>query len=310
MLDSIRDPLARLNPVRLILRNPVALKELRGRMRGARAFVVLTIYLGLVIFFMAVAYSTQAIDPTSPVEELDGGQVGRLLFGVVIYVELFLVMFITPTVTTNSISGEHERQTYDLLRTTLLPERTLVGGKLFSALAYVFLLLLATIPLQSIALVFGGVSISEILVMQVVLLATAVLFGTVGVYFSAQTRRTLRANLFTYMGIMAFVMLPFVLFIIFSPILVSNQLTSGQGNSLPVLLFFGVLVCINPFLTMVVSQTLMHNEQALFIFQAQLPNGTMVSLPMPWLVLTVLYLLLSVIIFVMTTRRLQRIEDI
>lgn len=42
--------LNQLNPFRLILRNPVVLKELRGRMRGARAFVVLTIYLSLVIF--------------------------------------------------------------------------------------------------------------------------------------------------------------------------------------------------------------------------------------------------------------------
>jgi hypothetical protein len=36
--------------------NPVALKELRGRMRGARAFVVLTIYLTLMSAFAMLVY--------------------------------------------------------------------------------------------------------------------------------------------------------------------------------------------------------------------------------------------------------------
>ena len=34
-----------------LLRNPVVLKELRGRMRGPRAFVVLTVYLTLMSGF-------------------------------------------------------------------------------------------------------------------------------------------------------------------------------------------------------------------------------------------------------------------
>ena len=42
--------------IRQIFDNPVVLKELRGRMRGARAFVVLTVYLVLLGAFSSLVY--------------------------------------------------------------------------------------------------------------------------------------------------------------------------------------------------------------------------------------------------------------
>jgi ABC-2 type transport system permease protein len=303
MLNTI----SRLNPLRIVTRNPVVLKELRGRMRGARAFVVLSIYLGLVIFFMALTYTTQLTDQSVSSGDLDGGEIGRLLFTVVIYVELFLVMFITPTVTTNAISGEHERQTYDLLRTTLLPERSLVGGKLFSALAYILLLLLATIPLQSIALVFGGVALNEIIVLQLVLLMTAVFFGAVGIYFSAVTRRTLRANMLTYVVMIGVIIFPVILLLIAEPVLNGGL---SAGGEIAYYIVGGIVVTINPAATMIATQQLLQQQQSLWLFEAQLQNGTTITLPMPWVVFTLFYLVMTVVIFVITTLRLKRIDQV
>lgn len=297
--------LNQLNPLRVILRNPVVLKELRGRMRGARAFVVLTIYLSLVIFFMALAYSTQILDRSAIEGTLDGGEIGRLLFSVVIYVELFLVMFITPTVTTNAISGEHERQTYDLLRTTLLPERALVSGKLFSALAYILLLLLATIPLQGIALVFGGVSLEEIVIMQLILMVTSCFFGSVGVYFSASTRRTLRANMMTYAVIMTFIVAPFIAVFIIAPLQIASV-----NTSIFTVVTMGFVATINPIIAMATTQGLMQDQQSIFLFETTLDNGTTITLPMPWIVFTVVYMLMAIVIFWITTRRLKRIDEV
>ena len=45
----------------MIRRNPVALKELRGRMRGARAFIVLTVYVSLMSLFAVVLYSIYTV---------------------------------------------------------------------------------------------------------------------------------------------------------------------------------------------------------------------------------------------------------
>src|SRR5215510_11725682 len=92
-------PVASQSPLmRLVTRNPVALKELRGRMRGGRAFVVLTAYVGLMSLFTVVLYwiytaSTQVTLSTT------GGVIGKLIFGGVLVVELFLVCFIAPAFT-------------------------------------------------------------------------------------------------------------------------------------------------------------------------------------------------------------------
>ncbi|MFN8375727.1 MAG: hypothetical protein U0694_23005 [Anaerolineae bacterium] len=77
---------------------------------------------------------------------------GRLLFAGIVGIELLLIIFIAPSFTAGSITGERERKTYDLLQTTLMSSPMFVIGKLESALSYVLLLLLSAIPLQSIAL--------------------------------------------------------------------------------------------------------------------------------------------------------------
>src|SRR5260370_22948267 len=130
-----------------LLRNPVVLKELRGRMRGTRAFVVLTVYLTLMSGFALLLYVLYATSLNYS-GVTPGGTIGRVLFIGIVGVELFLVTFIAPTFTAGAISGERERQTYDLLRTTLLPASPLLRAKLSSPVSYGLLPLLARFPLQ------------------------------------------------------------------------------------------------------------------------------------------------------------------
>src|SRR5215216_3216418 len=113
--------------------SPVVLKELRGRMRGMRVFVFMTVYLALMSGFVTLLYVLYS-SSQNYYGYASGGQIGRVLFIGIVGTELFLVTFIAPTFTAGAISGERERQTYDLLRTTLLPARSLVFGKLVSAL--------------------------------------------------------------------------------------------------------------------------------------------------------------------------------
>ena len=170
------------------------LKELRGRMRGARAFVIITIYLLLMSIFTILLYFVRVPLSGSVVT----GELGRVLFIGVVGIELLLIIFIVPALTAVAITGERERKTYDLLKTTLLPTPAFVAGKMESALGYIFLLLLAAIPLQSIAFLFGGVSLPELLLAFIVLSVTAMTLGAVGMFFSSLTDRTLPATVRSY----------------------------------------------------------------------------------------------------------------
>jgi len=291
--------------------NPVVLKELRGRMRGARAFLVLTLYLALMSGFVTLVYLVYT-STASVIGPSQGGEIGRILFVSIVGVELFLVTFIAPAFAAGSISGERERQTYDLLRATLLPARSLIGGKLFATLSYVFLLLLAAIPLQSLAFLFGGISEVEVVLSFVILIATAVLLGTVGVFFSALTRRTLSASVLSYGVAMLSVLILPVALVVLAPLL-------GQGmvgaTALPGWLegtFYyglGLLVATNPMATLLTTLFLLIDRQEAGFFLITLQDGSSIWLVSPWIVFVIFSLIASIILIIVAIRRVNLIDE-
>ena len=174
--------------------NPVMVKELRGRMRGIRGFAIITVFLTLMSFFTMLLYLLRV--PQGGV--VVTGELGRLLFIGVLFIELMLIIFIVPALTAGAITSERERKTYDLLQTTLITKATFVVGKMQSALGYIVLLLLSAIPLQSIAFLFGGVSEAELILALLVLAVSAVTLGAFGMFFSSITERTLSATVRSY----------------------------------------------------------------------------------------------------------------
>jgi ABC-type transport system involved in multi-copper enzyme maturation permease subunit len=291
----------------------VVLKELRGRMRGPRAFVVLTVYLILMSGFATLLYYLYTSSLSYAGYAL-GGTIGRWLFVSIVGIELFLVSFIAPTFTAGAISGEREHQTYDLLRTTLLPARSLVIGKLFSALAYVLLLLFAAIPLQSIAFMFGGVTEAEIVLSFIILFVTAIALGAIGIYCSATIPRTLTASVITY-GIAIFITLGLPLIML---------LVGGLANSLlndpskintgtqAFLIYLGTgLSMTNPLLAGGTTEFMLTNNWGAGIYQWTLvgPNGTLtIPIVAPWILFVVFYLIVAAIFSLAAIRRLRRID--
>ena len=165
--------------------NPVVIKELRGRMRGPRAFIVLTVYLLLMSTLRHAAVRRVCrVDQQRLQRDQRAGGRANLCSAAVVGIELLLVCFIAPAFTAGAISGERERQTYDLLRTTLLSASSLVLGKLASALSYILLLLVAAFPLQSLAFLLGGVAPEEVLIASGLLVATALLVRRVAAFSS------------------------------------------------------------------------------------------------------------------------------
>ena len=176
--------------------NPVTVKELRGRMRGKRAFIVVTIYLLFLTTLITLAYgSILATGRSYAGSNARAEDAGNAVFTMVLIAQTILVVIVAPIFTTGAISGEKERQTFELLRTTLLPANRLASGKLLSGLGYVLLLVFASVPLQSIAFMLGGVAVDELLMTQIVLLISAVTYALLGLLFSTIMRSTLAATI-------------------------------------------------------------------------------------------------------------------
>ncbi len=290
------------------LSNPVAVKELRGRMRGRRAFVVLTFYLlalsGIVAFTYLIYSATAAIPGNTAARTA-----GKALFAAILAVQVFMVSFIGPAFTAGAISGERERQTYDLLRTTLLPAEAFVRGKLISALSYVFLLVLVSIPLQSIAFLLGGLSATELIVSQLLILVAAVAYALYGLWCSSAMGSTLAATIATFAG---------MLFALFGTPLLAGAAAvsysawfSGLSSTLiEPLAAYGAIIgaATNLPATLLVSEAFFLSDNAVFGI-TQTIAGTKLWLPMPWPLFVFLHLLVVYWLYRATVRRVRRVSD-
>jgi ABC-2 type transport system permease protein len=292
--------------------NPVIQKELRGRMRGNRAFVVLTVYLGLMGLFtvlLYLAYTASTANVYGPSSQI----AGKVVFAGLVGIELFLVCFIAPAFTAGAISSERERQTYELLRTTLLPAHSLVLGKLTSALSFIVLLLFAAVPLQSLAFLLGGVAPEEVMISLVVLLVTSLASGTAGIFFSALMKRTLGASVLTYAFALVSVLGLPLLMITFIP--AYDIFFYGYGSSPSPLLqailiyAFGILVCLNPLATALFTEIILVDQQSALGMTYALSNGTSIPLVSPWIPYTFFCLFFSLVVTLITIQMVKRRES-
>jgi ABC-type transport system involved in multi-copper enzyme maturation permease subunit len=184
----------------------IGVKELRGRMRGRRAFAILTIYLVLLGGFALMVeriIEAQFSDPFAATPATASPAIGQGIFAALLLLMTLQVVFLAPSSTAGAISLEREKQTLDLLVTTPISALAIVIGKLLSALIYVFLLIAASIPLMAVVFVFGGVGPDDVLRGYIVLLVTAIGLGAFGLFCSSLVKRTTAATAITIFGVLA-----------------------------------------------------------------------------------------------------------
>jgi ABC-type transport system involved in multi-copper enzyme maturation permease subunit len=276
-------------------------------MRGRRAFVILTAYLlvmsGLILFIY-IAIAAASPSPSSP----DIGQVGKYVFAAVVGVQVFLTLFVGPSLTAGAISGEKERKTYELLRTTLLSSRRIVTGKLLSALSYVLLLVLASAPLQSVAYLMGGITVSEVVISQLLIVVAAVAYAMIGLFISSIARTTLVSSVGTYsvvifltFGIPLLVGALFILFesIIYRPI-------GSYRSEVMFTYFLIIMAALNLPASLVVSELFLLESGSLIGYQTTIAYHR-VFIISPWYLTLIIYGSLSILLLFLTVRRVKRV---
>jgi hypothetical protein len=149
----------------------------------------------------------------------------------------------------------------------------------------------------------------EVILSFVILISTAIMLGSVGIYFSAHIKRTLTASMTTY-GVALFV--TFVM-----PVLVGILLALANGIRTPsstlnsVLVdLIGLLVSTNPLATAIATEgTLINNPQTGLLAPMSVRIGYQYyPFPPPWILFTLIYLILSAVMVTLAVRRVRRIE--
>lgn len=192
--------------------NPVLAREVRERFRGRRTPVFVTLWVlgvGLIGYLVYVIAQYAAQDAFGLGQAVAGGYMGRFIYEGMLFLLMTGVVMIVPGLTALSIVGERERQTFQLLQVTQLSPLQIVLGKLWSSMSYFILLLVAVAPVVAIPLLFGGVRMTDLLAGLGMVLLTAVMLGSVGIWSSSRARssRGAVASAYTWSFILAFITL-------------------------------------------------------------------------------------------------------
>jgi ABC-type transport system involved in multi-copper enzyme maturation permease subunit len=300
METTPRKPSALKNFFSRMTDNPIITKELKGKMRGRQGVINITAYLSLIGFFLSLVYFLLTVDGSFSNSDPSSLQtIGKIIFSTVVLLELVMLAFIGPALTSSAISSERERKTIDLLKTSLLSARAIVLGKLGSATAFLLLLIFTAIPLQSLAFFLGGVGMAEIVVSTLMLVVTAIFFCALGMFYSSFAQRTLIATVLSYATILvSFIFFIMLLFLISA----FNSYFFGYNNP-PSTLFQNIitiavwfLFSTNSVFAAVMSEVVLIEEQSLYLTTSNFFGNTSLTLPSPWIIYVAFYIFLTVVL--------------
>jgi ABC-2 type transport system permease protein len=274
----------------MYVKNPILIKEMRSRMRGKRAFLVLTGYVVTLSLIISLIYVVLHKNAPSTVVN----QAGSVLTPVLIYVQMGLICLIAPTFSASAISSEREQQTFDLLIASLAQPSTILFGKVGAALSYLFLTLFGSLPLIALTYSLGGVALRDIAIAYLIMVVSGVTFCSMSFLWSTMIRRGVLAQLTSLIAVIFLVAAMPALALFFSAL-------AGNFNAAPSPAFINIMFLLlrtNPFAAI----------------SSQIPgipipaNVWLHDVPL-WVTQVIFYLILTGLSLFLSLRRLQRVRS-
>lgn len=203
---------------------PVFFYDLVRTGRKTRMVAVRCLFAGLVFFALAWSFwwfmgkprpgeprtglgGTFSVTVQSP-REL--AELGESFFNSYMIVQFAAIILLTPAYVGGAVAEEKERHTLEYMLATDLRNREIVLGKLASRVANLTLIVLAGLPVLSVAQVLGGIS-AELLVAGFAALGLMLLsLASVSMFWSVHARRARDAIVLSYATLFAYIILSFV----------------------------------------------------------------------------------------------------
>lgn len=184
--------------------NPVYKREVMVSARSFRLGLILLVFNGiLALVALLNMYSTLAqVRVTAEIQYTSFMD----LYLFVAILEFVMLIFIMPSITAGSISGERERQTLELMLTTQMTPLQIVLGKLAASMSTMLLMMVSSFPIVSMVFVYGGVTMRDLAVLLLCFTVAALFVGSLGICCSALFRKSTIATAVTY-GLMGIIVL-------------------------------------------------------------------------------------------------------
>ncbi len=212
-----------LNAMTLVIGNPIISREMKVRMRFARAFWLQGAYLLFLISIVSLAYQfIVALQPLRHPADLQQRLQG--FYYTLLYSLVAIVVLIAPALTASALSFERERRTLDLLLTTPLRPMQILVGKLLASYAFLLLLLVLSMPIVTVCIIMGGATVADLLATFGMVAFSTLHLCAFALYCSACNRSSGAATFWAYLGVAGMLMLTFPLTI--------SEIALGVGGAI------------------------------------------------------------------------------
>ncbi len=180
--------------------NPIFASSARRRMRSMRTVIILTLY-GALMLAYAIASSFSVLGRQTMT--IGSMRVGLDHYIYSVALQFVLLLLVAPGMTAGAISGERERQTLDLILVTHMGSFKIAVGKLMESFSFIVLVLFSSFPMLCVVLLFGGVSLAQVLTVLLFMCVSAFGALSVGLFVSSIFKRTTAATVVSYLAVFA-----------------------------------------------------------------------------------------------------------
>ena len=175
--------------------NPIIGKELIQVLRARAAPLLAAGFVGVLSLLALAMWPASGINPIGALQS-------RLFFTVLFSGQLVMLALLSPPFAATSITLERETSTWELLYYSLLRPDHILVGKLVGAVAFLLILVSLSLPVGATCFLLGGVSVRELFLAYLVLVAAGASFGLLGLACSALFRSSFGALIATYLGLL------------------------------------------------------------------------------------------------------------
>lgn len=174
---------------------PVLWEELRRRLRGERGYLVLLLY-GAVLTVLLIGNAAAAQLGSDPSKWAGFGR--ALWASALLPGQLAAVLLLSPAIAASAISMEREQRTLEMLFLTRISSLSLVSGKFLGAIGQLLVVVVSGLPIVAMVFLFGGVAPADLAQGYALVLATGLLYGSLGFLSSCLFARTTTAAVWAY----------------------------------------------------------------------------------------------------------------
>lgn len=291
--------------------NPIVKKDVRVQSRSMKICFGVFAYeliLALVFFFAMFLIQEESVYSDS---NIYSSLVG--LYPALALTQFVILGVIVPVRTASSISGERERQTFDIMMTTGMTPLSVVAGKVMTAIVQSMLFIAASLPIMALSFVVGGMSWSCLFWFFAVALLISLFSASIGILCSSLCKKSVSAVIMSYGFYLIFFIvtaLPPIFYSVYSANTLYANNAAANGYSYGENFYLSLLL--NPavylaefFMEIMTEESLFHSFSGMSSPWMKGPIG-FVATGHRWIIVsTILFLTVSALFLLLAARRID-----